>query len=163
MRLAQLRHQMLIAMGLPACWTQATAPEPAAPPVAPIVMPPPPREHEPAMFDAAACAVDQIVETVCGRARGEYCTPTAASVELTSSGDLYVTPYEQARAQARDFILDDAASEALVTRLQATNEPLEGRPACCYSRCTPLVVGVAAPLAPPPAHHVKREHCVPTP
>ena len=166
MRLAQLRHQMLLAIGLPACWTQTPAPKPAEPvPVA--VEPPPPRRTEPqiAMFDAKSCTVDTIVETVCGRMTGEYCDGTAAKLEISNNAEgLYVTTYEAARASAKDFILDDKASEAFVVRLQALNEKLDGKPACCYSRCTPLVVGQAKPLpSPMPAYHMRQEHCVPAP
>jgi len=156
---------MLIAMGLPACWTQTATSTPQA------VTPPPlvsPVRHEPpplAMFERASCQVDQIVETVCGRVAGEYCPATAANVELAHPTDgLYVTTLERARATARDFVLDDHASGDFVTRLQSTNETLEGRPGCCFSRCTPLVVGTPKPLATPlPPNHARRDVCLPPP
>lgn len=157
---------MLIAMGLPACWTSS---QPSAPPPteAPPVYTATPRRGEPeiAMFDAKTCAVDTIVETVCGRGSGEYCGPTAKHVELANMMEgLYVTTHDDARAAADEFILDDAASEAYVTRLQALNERLDGKPACCYSRCTELAVGAAKPLPSPlPAYHLRHEVCIPAP
>jgi hypothetical protein len=130
MRLAQLRHQMLIAMGLPGCWTQSTAPEPAKPPpvTEPVVVAPPSRPPEIAMFDSKTCVIDQIVETVCGRTVGEYCDATAAKLDISNNAEgLYVTPLDLARASAKDFILDDAKSEAFVLRLQSLGEKLDGR------------------------------------
>src|SRR6188508_1687218 len=165
MRLAQLRHQMLIAMGLPACWTQpaTTAPTKHEPPVVYTT----PKRDEPQikMFDAKTCTVDQIVETVCGRGTGEYCGATAKTVELANMMEgLYVTTFDDARTAAQDFILDDRTSENYVTRLQSLNEKLEGKPACCYSRCTPLVIGQAKPaVAPMPSYQMRNEQCIPQP
>ena len=169
MRLAQLRHQMLIAMGLPACWTspgsQSAAPAKPNAGESPVYTAAPKRTVEIAMFDGKSCLTDQIVETVCGRGTGEYCGATAKSVELAINMDgLYVTTPDDARFRAMDFILDDSTSEAYVTRLQNMNERLEGKPACCYSRCTPLVVGAAKPLPSPlPAYHMRNEACIPAP
>ncbi|MDQ3341917.1 MAG: hypothetical protein M4D80_42770, partial [Myxococcota bacterium] len=166
MRLAQLRHQMLIAMGLPACWTQTP---PSAPPkrhVEPAAYVAPKRaEPEIAMFDVKSCEVDTIVESLCGRGSGEYCGATAATVDLANMVEgLYVTPFDDARAAAKGFILDDRASEAYVTRLQSLNEKLEGKPGCCYSRCTPLVLGAAKPVpSPTPAYQMRNEQCIPRP
>jgi len=166
MRLAQLRHQMLIAMGLPACWTSAQTTAPASSEQPPVYTPAPKRtEPEVAMFDAKSCTVDAIVETLCGRGDGEYCGPTAKTVDIaTMMEGLYVTSQDDARAAAKDFILDDHASEAYVTRLQSLNEKLDGKPACCYSRCTPLLIGAAKPLPTPlPPYQMRDEACIPRP
>lgn len=166
MRLAQLRHQMLIAMGLPACWTQTQTTAPATGEHPPVYTPAPkPKDPEIAMFDVKSCVVDTIVETVCGRGNGEYCGPTAKTVEIANMMEgLWVTTYDDARAAATDFILDDRASEAYVTRLQSLNEKLEGKPGCCYSRCTALVLGAAKPVATPtPAYQTRNESCIPQP
>ena len=165
MRLAQLRHQMLIAMGLPACWTQpqTTATPKSEPP--PVYTAPKRDEPQIAMFDAKTCTVDQIVETVCGRGSGEYCGATGKTVELANMMEgLYVTTHDDAKTAAQDFILDDRASESYVTRLQGLNEKLEGKPACCYSRCTSLVIGQAKPVPTPlPAYQMRNEACIPPP
>lgn len=165
MRLAQLRHQMLIAMGLPACWTQTP---PSAPPKRsepPVYAAPKPVEPEIAMFEPKTCEVDTIVETLCGRGSGEYCGANAATVDLANMVEgLYVTPFDDARTAAQSFILDDRASEAYVTRLQSLNEKLDGKPGCCFSRCTPLVVGAAKPVpSPMPAYQMRNEACIPQP
>jgi hypothetical protein len=165
MRLAQLRHQMLIAMGLPACWTQApsSAPKRSEPP--PVYAAPKRVEPEIAMFDVRSCEVDTIVETLCGRGAGEYCGPNAGTVDLANMVEgLYVTPFDDARKVANGFILDDRASEAYVTRLQSLNEKLDGKPGCCFSRCTPLVVGAAKPVpSPMPSYQMRNELCIPQP
>jgi len=166
MRLAQLRHQMMIAMGLPACWTSAQTTAPTSSEQPPVYTAAPKRTApEIAMFDAKSCAVDTIVETLCGRDTGEYCGPTAKTVDIaTMMEGLYVTTQDDARAAAKDFILDDRASEAYVTRLQGLNEKLDGKPACCYSRCTPLVIGAAKPLPTPlPSYQMRNELCIPQP
>ncbi len=164
MRLARLRHRVLIAMGLPACWTQSAAPtkttHQADPPV---VYEPPRHDVEIAMFDPKSCRLDAIVETVCGRETGEYCDPTARRLEISNNAEgLYVTSVAQATAAGKDFILDDHASEAFVLRVQALGDKLEGKPACCYSRCTPLDVSTAKP-APVPPNMMRTEACIPKP
>ena len=165
MRLAQLRRQMLIAIGLPACWTQATtAPRTEPPPPREVVGAPPRHEPDIAMFDPRSCTVDAIVETMCGRVKGDWCQPTADKLDVSSSADgLYVTSIDVALANAKDFILDDKRSEELVLALQAANEKLDGRPACCYSRCTPIVVGTAKPAPQQQAYYMFREQCLPPP
>ena len=140
---------MLLAMGLPACWTQPVPSTKPAEPAPVAAYTPPPRKVEPelARFDAKSCGIDQIVESVCGRHTGDYCDQTAAKLELSNNAEgLYVTSLDDARASAKDWILDDKASDAYVARLQALNEKLDGKPACCHSRCTPLVIGQAKPL-----------------
>lgn len=156
---------MLIAMGLPACWTSSTptAPSTHASPAA--VYSPPRHVDEIAMFDAGTCTTDQIVETLCGRGTGEYCGATANTVELANMMEgLYVTSFDDARTRAVDFLLDDRASESYVTRLQAMNTQLDGKPACCFSRCTTLVIGAAKPVpSPMPSYQMRNETCIPTP
>jgi hypothetical protein len=164
MRLAQLRRQMLIAMGLPACWTQASAPPPAEPPpVAPIYTPSK-KPPELLTFDSRACTIDTIVETICGRGDTEYCDGTAERVAASDSAGLFVTTVDEARVSGKDFILDDKASDAYVTRLRDLNEKLDGKPACCWSRCTTLTIGQANPLpVPVPPGHMRNEACIPEP
>jgi rubrerythrin len=156
---------MLVAIGLPACWTAQSSPppKPAEPPPQAYVPPPKP-EPEIAMFDVKSCGVDTIVESVCGRGSGEYCSATAKGVELSPSNDgLYVTMFDAAVTSANEFILDDQKSEVFVTRLQTLNEKLDGKPGCCYSRCTELVIGVGKPLPPTTASYLRGETCIPRP
>jgi len=160
---AELRRRLLLALGVPACWTQASPPAKPEPTPPPVAYQPKPREPEIVMFDAKTCAMDTIVETVCGRQTGEYCTATAKNMELSNNAEgLYVTAFADAQTAAQAFILDDHASEAFVVRLQTLGQQLEGKPACCYSRCTPLVTGVAKQQTPPP-NMMRTETCIPKP
>jgi hypothetical protein len=156
---------MLVAIGLPACWTAPGAPAKSTEPARPAYTPSKPADPDIAMFDAKKCGVDTIVESVCGRGVGEYCPATAKTIEIASTSDgLYVTSYDDALATAGDFILDDEKSEVFVTRMQMLNEKLDGKPACCYSRCTPLVIGPGKPLPSPlPTYYVRTETCIPRP
>lgn len=167
MRLARLRSQMLLAIGLPACWTAPTTapPKPVDSPSPTYTPQPKQPEADIAMFDAKTCGVDMIVESVCGRGTGEYCPATAKNVDIAMNNDgLYVTSNDEATLAAADFILDDKRSEAFVTRLQALNEKLDGKPACCFSRCTELVVGPGKALpSPMPAYYIRSETCIPRP
>src|SRR5512143_3231989 len=89
MQLGRLRHQLLIAMGLPACWT-ATSPAPATPPD------PPPPDHDVAQShpDHSKVATDDgglqwttntaygvrqgcTPETACGRSDTKHGPPNA--------------------------------------------------------------------------------------
>src|SRR5687767_14388443 len=110
MRLLELRRQVLIALGLPACWTTTAPPKPADPVTTePAYVVAPKRPEAPvAMFDAKTCTIDTIVETVCGRQNAEYCDGNATKVEIANSMEgLYVTSYDAARASAKDWMLDD--------------------------------------------------------
>ena len=158
---------MLIALGLPACWTAPSSapPKPVAEPT-PVYTPSTKKpEPEIAMFDMRTCGMDTVVESVCGRGTGEYCAANAKTIEIANSSEgLYVTGDAEMRAAAGEFILDDKKSEAFVTRMQALNEKLDGKPACCYSRCTPLVVASSKPVLPAtPAYYTRQEKCMPQP
>lgn len=158
MRLARLRTRMLLAMGLPACWTASTT----APPPAPTVVVPP-RPAQVAEFDPDRCARDTIPETVCG-VREEEATKCGArgdSIESIEESALHVTRYGS-RATFRDFVFDLGATQGYRDRLQGDGDvDVDGM--CCFSRCTPLVVAqTAAPATPSPGYHLD-ERCIPPP
>lgn len=152
MRLARLRHQLLIAMGVPACWTQQV-PEIAPPPA------PPPAEVG---FDRAACAPDSIPETVCGvreEALGR-CGPRGDSLASYDDVTLHVTEETTEKRTYRRFVLDARATAAYRATLEAGEVALGEH--CCYSRCTPLVVGRPAP-ATPGRRLSFEDRCIPKP
>jgi hypothetical protein len=134
MRLAHLRHRLLIAMGLPACWTsQVPEPAPAAPkPVA-------------ESFDPGACVRDTIPETVCGVREEELgrCGPRGDSLASYDENKLYVTDEDGEKTTFRRFVFDRKATLDYRTLLGADGLALHEH--CCYSRCTPLVVARSAP------------------
>lgn len=156
MRLARLRTRMLLAMGLPACWTASTT----APPPAPAVVVPP-RPAQVAEFDPDRCPRDTIPETVCGQ-REEGATKCGArgdSIEAVEESTLHVTRYDM-RTTFRDFVFDLGATQGYRDRLEA-EEDAEGM--CCFSRCTPIVVAqTVAAATPPPGYHLD-ERCIPPP
>jgi hypothetical protein len=152
MRLAHLRHQLLIAMGVPACWTGPQAPEPAA------------RSQPTAAvgFDAAACPRDSIPETVCGMREEELgrCGPHGDSLASLDNLKLHVTDDTGEPRAYRRFALDAKATADYRTQIAA--DGLAVNEHCCYSRCTPLTVGRVE--APPPdriATYLTR--CIPAP
>lgn len=134
MRLAQLRHQLLIAMGLPACWTQQV-PEPTAPPAKPPAA---------ADFDRAACARDTIPETVCGVRDEELgqCGPRGDSLASYDDTKLYLTDESSEKSTFRRFAFDRKATTDYRAVLAADGIAVNEH--CCYSRCTPMVVGSRA-------------------
>lgn len=137
MRLTRLRHQLLIAMGVPACWTGQPAPAAA----------PPPRPPAEAAFDAAACPRDSIPETVCGTREEELsrCGPHGDSLASLDDLKLHVTSDTGEPRTFRRFALDGKATAHYRAALDA--DGLEASEHCCYSRCTPLSVGRAEPPA----------------
>jgi hypothetical protein len=134
MRLQRLRHQLLIAMGVPACWTQG-APEPATPP--------PARPAVRTGFDLMACARDTIQETVCGVRAEELgrCGPRGDSLASYDEVKLYLTEETGEPRTYRRFDFDARETAAYRETLEA--EGLAVNEHCCYSRCTPLGVGRA--------------------
>lgn len=134
MPLAHLRHRLLIAMGLPACWTsQVPEPAPASPkPVAED-------------FDPGACVRDTIPETVCGVREEELgrCGPRGDSLASYDENKLYVTDEDGEKTTFRRFVFDRKATLDYRTLLGADGLALHEH--CCYSRCTPLVVARSAP------------------
>jgi hypothetical protein len=152
MRLARLRHQLLIAMGLPACWTQQ-APEPTLPPARPAA---------PAGFDRAACPRDSIPETVCGAREEELgrCGPHGDSLASFDDFKLYLTENDDEKKTYRRFDLDAKATEDYRASIAA--DGLAANEHCCYSRCTPVPVGrLDAPS--PERRLVYDTRCIPYP
>lgn len=190
MRLARLRNQMLIAMGLPACWVQQ-GPEPSAGPP-----PSPPSEGSPAAdrpaqdpaepaphatiayatppsgwtgqpFAAARCAPDTVPETVCGRSDAQHgpdvCGPTGQSLESFGNSRVSVTRYMAAANNAllAPFQLDPDATAGYQ---RSVSVPAETKPRyCCYSRCTPLDVHQGGRMAVPGPGYRVQERCIPAP
>jgi hypothetical protein len=152
MRLARLRHQLLIAMGLPACWTQQ-APEPTLPPARPAA---------PAGFDRAACPRDSIPETVCGAREEDLgrCGPHGDSLASFDDFKLYLTENDDEKKTYRRFDLDAKATEDYRAAIAA--DGLAVNEQCCYSRCTPVPVGrLDAPT--PDRRLVYDTRCIPQP
>lgn len=147
---------MLLAVGLPACWTaQSSAP---APPAAPVAAEP--ERTRVAEFDPDRCPRDTVPETICGhKEEGARCGPRGDSVESIEDSDLHVTGYSNRRA-FRGFVFDLGATHGYQDRLHESGEDVAG--ACCYSRCTKLVVGTAGAQVAPPGHHLD-ERCIPPP
>lgn len=137
MRLAHLRTQMLIAMGLPGCWTgPAPAPQPPGPPVANV-------QHD---FEAASCVRDSIPETICGERRetARTCGSRASNLGTVEEMKLYVSSedVDNAATAYRDFLFDREA-----TRQYREDQDVGTRSShCCYSHCTALTLGVAEPI-----------------
>jgi hypothetical protein len=152
MRLQRLRHQLLIAMGVPACWTQQV-PEPTTPP--------PARPAIQAGFDRAACPRDSIPETVCGAREEDLgrCGPRGDSLASFDDVKLYVTEDTGEKRTFRRFALDPRATAAYRESLDAE---LEASEHCCYSRCTPLSVGRIDPAL-PDQHLGLETRCIPKP
>ncbi|HWO25730.1 MAG TPA: hypothetical protein VNO30_43625 [Kofleriaceae bacterium] len=130
MRLASLRHQLLIAMGLPGCWTGSQAPEPA-----------PPAKPAEVGFDRAACPRDSIPESVCGMRQEELgrCGPSGDTLASIDELKLHVTTDVAEPRSYRRFTLDAQATADY--RTQIADDGLAVNEHCCYSRCTPLTVG----------------------
>src|SRR5262245_32698320 len=86
MRLDRLRNQMLVAMGLPACWT-GPAPAPPVTPQQPV------KPQASAAFDPALCPRDTIPETVCGmhREAARTCGTKGSLLQSVEEQKLYVT------------------------------------------------------------------------
>ncbi len=153
MRLQRLRHQLLIAMGVPACWTQG-APEPTTPP--------PARPAVRTGFDLMACARDTIHETVCGVREEELgrCGPRGDSLASYDEVKLYLTEETSEQRTYRRFELDARATAAYRETLEA--DGLAVNEHCCYSRCTPLGVG-RADQASTQARFGLEHRCLPKP
>jgi hypothetical protein len=136
MRLAHLRTQMLIAMGLPACWTGPTpAPQPPAPPTAKV--------HRD--FEAASCVRDSIPETICGERRqtARTCGTHATNLGSVDETKLYVTVEDDPASAYRAFVFDRDA-----TRTYREDQDAGTRSShCCYSQCTALTLGAPEPIA----------------
>jgi hypothetical protein len=116
-----------------------------------------------------ACDRDAIVETVCGSG----CAPNADALRSIDIAQLYVTkpaapigtPFAaEDRAVFRAFTLDRAATtryrDELTSEEELSREAIEAH--CCYSRCSPLVVGVPTG-AKPPSSLPTPELCIPRP
>jgi hypothetical protein len=167
MQLGRLRHQLLIAMGLPACWT-ATSPGPATPPD-----PPPPPDHGVAHVhhDHSKVATDDddrfqwttntaygvrqscTPETVCGRSDTKHgppnaCGPHGDSLESFSGNyqKLSVTRMSWGAnpGELRLFDLDAGESAAYKRTVQVATPDLY----CCYSHCTPSLPSQQMPVPP---------------
>jgi len=131
MRLAHLRHQLLIAMGVPACWTQQV-PEATSQAAKPAV---------PTDFERAACPRDTVPETVCGAREEDLprCAPRGDSLASYDDTKLYITEESGEKVTYRRFVFDRKATDGYRTLLAADGVAVTDH--CCYSHCTPLVVG----------------------
>jgi hypothetical protein len=154
MRLVRLRHQMLIAMGIPACWTGPSVPPPT------VQQPPPPKVAT--GFDAHACPRDTVVETVCGsrRENARTCGPKGSMLGAVEESKLYISPDsdEEPAVAYREFSFDREATKKYREDL---TDPSTAE-SCCYSQCATLVVGVADPVQLQAGFSLE-ERCMPAP
>ncbi len=130
---------MLIAIGLPACWTGSTpAPQPPPPPS-------PPKVH--VGFEAMACPRDTIPESVCGERRDTARTCGSRGSNLSSIEEFKLHLTEEAAENPeiayRDFLFDRDETR----RFRADHDdPATRSSFCCYSHCTAMTVGTADPV-----------------
>lgn len=164
MQLGRLRHQLLIAMGLPACWTATSTP--VTPPD------PPPPDHEVANphHDHANVATDDdklhwqtntafgvrhgcTPETACGRSDTKHgppnqCGPHGDSLESFAGNyqKMSVTrlSWSANPGELRLFDLDPAESAAYKRTVTVATPDLY----CCYSHCTPSFPAAQVPVPP---------------
>ena len=156
MRLVRLRRQMLLAIGLPACWSSPQAPAPSGP------------AEPPAKVATGVCRPDTIPEKICGSVDTEHkpestCGPRGDSLASFGDSVLYVTSHDwTARAAAlRHFRLDAKATASYRTTLTSLDPAwLPGY--CCYSRCSPLHASREVPVDIPPGYHIE-DRCIPAP
>ena len=157
MRLVRLRRQMLVAIGLPACWSSPQAPGPGAP-----------ADPPPAQVAVGVCRPDTIPETVCGSVDTEHkpestCGPRGDSLESFGDSILYVTAHDwTARAEALRHFRLDAKATASYRRTLTSLDPAWLPGYCCYSRCSPLHASREVPVDIPPGHHIENR-CIPAP
>lgn len=122
-------------------------------------------------FDASTCPRDAIVESVCGGSTRKRCGPRGDSLHSIDVSHLFVSEPAVAvgstfdaddRGHFRDFVLDWGVTSRYREDLTAEAElaPAQVEAHCCYSRCTPLVIGVPAP-APAPIPLPTPERCIP--
>jgi hypothetical protein len=154
MRLARLRTQMLIAMGLPACWA-SSAPAPVAEP------PKPPVEET---VTDGTCRADTLPETICGttseHGNAAACGTTAEALKSFGESALHVTNLNERGDVMRHFKLNDVATAAYRGKLKVAPAALPSY--CCYSRCTPLHASKTIALVVPDDHHIETT-CIPSP
>jgi hypothetical protein len=163
MQLARLRHQILLAMGLPACWT-ATSPDRAAPPAPPadrnrevtLVARDPDRGPEDGWQPNPAARLKQACtpETACGRSDSQHgptgCGPHGDSLESFAGNyqKMSVTRLSWGAnpGELRTFTLDPAETAHYQSIVTVTS----GRDHyCCYSQCTPARHPAQLPVTPP--------------
>lgn len=178
MRLARLRHQLLIAMGLPACWIQQS-PDPNPPP--------PPDRGAPHVTHGAsdpwgtgttatvatgprgpvaqAGGPGCTPESVCGRSdtrAGNTCGPFGDSLESFGPSRMSVTriAFSANPPELGTFALDHAATQQYQRTVSITGPTLPRY--CCYAQCTPTRPASTPPLRPPAGMRVATT-CVPSP
>ncbi len=137
MRLANLRARMLIAIGLPACWTGSP---PASQP------PPPPVVKANLGFEGSSCVRDSIPESVCGERRetARSCGAKAASLASVEESKLHITEEDDSMEAYREFTFDREETR----RFRDEHSDATSRISyCCYSQCTAMTVGKADPVA----------------
>jgi len=155
--LANLRAQMLVAIGLPACWTGG-GPAPVPPPPQPAKV-----NHG---FEAALCPRDSIPESVCGERREgvRSCGPRASNLGTVEESKLYLSneDVDNPEVAYRDFVFDRAETH----RFRENHDNDTRDQYCCYSQCTPMTVGKADPVAAMPLNtsgHQLEPKCMPAP
>ncbi|MEO8705430.1 MAG: hypothetical protein ABI867_35695, partial [Kofleriaceae bacterium] len=158
--LLRLRRQMLVAISVPGCWTQQTATKDPEPRLAqPVVISKHVVEPAIAVFDPASCAIDTLPETVCGAGDTDACGLDGSTIRVSSSDNkLFVTSWTEADRASRSFLPDDKATDEYRLR-QPADQWLAYK--CCFSRCTPMVVGTGNPqTVTSPSQYIASE-CIP--
>jgi len=166
MQLGRLRHQILIAIGVPACWT-GKSPDPVTPP------PPDQQKHQKVATDdgpadpndpwggsprwqpnpAAAAATRCTPETACGRSDTKHgpngCGPHGDSLESFSGNyqKLSVTQLSWGANPQELRLFDlDPAETSQYQRTVTVGASVDRY--CCYSHCTPSRPADQIPVAP---------------
>jgi hypothetical protein len=159
MQLRRLRHQILLAMGIPACWTgqsrDSTPPDPPPPDRVQHETKTPP-EHDAWEWQAnPAAAVSQrcTPETVCGRSDTKHgptgCGPHGDSLESFAGNyqKLSVTKLSWAANPQELRLFDlDPGETAYYQRTVTVQSGVDRY--CCYSHCTPTRPPAALPVTP---------------
>ena len=106
-------------------------------------------------FNASSCAPDTIVESACGPSATKRCSSRGDGLRSIDVSHLYVTEplapigttlETEDRTLLASFALDRGATSVYRDELAAEGELSLSQidHHCCFSRCTPLVVGVPA-------------------
>ncbi len=155
MQLARLRRRMLIALGIPACWTGPSA-QPTEATSAPV-------HARPHRFEASRCPRDTIPETACGSVDdgARSCGRSASRLSNVDDAKLYVTALDDGDVERalRGFRYDRRSTRAYRGELdRGRDEPL----ACCYSACSRLTVGPGDLVKPLVGYSIVHT-CIPAP
>ncbi len=157
----RLRRELLIALGVPACYSHS-APKEDPPQL--VARPAPPQQPRPAVptFDPASCDIDQIAESLCGNSD----EPTCTLASLRVSSEIWRNPITGTwpdPEHATGWHFDPATTDEWKRREAVQYPGGDTSSACCLSRCTPLQVGYSPPIKVVPIGWRHDQECIPRP